>query len=74
VTRVRAWFGRILGAVRKASAVVRRAVTVALLAVAYVAVLPWLSLYLRMRAPRPGGLRDRSDPRVGSLDRLRQRQ
>ena len=47
--------------------------TVALLAVVYALLLPWLTLYLRMRTPRSLGWRERADPDVGALDRLRQR-
>ena len=51
----------------------RRALTVALLAAAYVTLVPPLALARRLRRPPPSGWRDRDDPAVATLDRLRAR-
>jgi len=51
----------------------RRALTVALLAVAYLTLVPPLALLRRLRRAPPSGWHDRDDPTVATLDRLRAR-
>jgi hypothetical protein len=65
---------RLLAAVRRASAAIYRALVLALLAVAYVVVLPWFAAIFRLRARRTlaaPAWRPRDDPGLASVDRLR---
>lgn len=63
---------RFAGGLRRASDGLRRALTIALLALVYVIVLPWFALVRRLRRPAAPGWRVRRDPNVGSLERLRE--
>lgn len=65
-------FARVLARVRRASAAVRRALVLGLLAVIYVLVLPWFALYVRVFRRPASGWQHRHDREVASLPRLRQ--
>jgi len=56
----------------RASARLRQALVLLLLVALYVAVLPWFALARRARRPAPGW-RERNDPRLTDIDRLRSR-
>ena len=62
---------RVLRAVRRASAVVRGVLTVALLAVVYVVVFPWYAGWMRLTKRRPPGWRQPEVAAPGSLESLR---
>jgi 4-amino-4-deoxy-L-arabinose transferase-like glycosyltransferase len=57
----------------RASARLRRALVLVLLVAFYVVVLPWFALARRARRPRAAGWRERNDPRLTELERLRSR-
>jgi hypothetical protein len=62
---------RLIAQLRRASDVLYRALLLLLLTLVYVAVIPWYALALRLRRRPSAVWRPRSDPAVGSLERLR---
>jgi hypothetical protein len=56
---------------RRASGAAQTAVAVALLTLLYVTVIPWIALARRLTGSPELGWRDRNDPDLASLRRLR---
>ena len=62
---------RFVAPLRRASDALYRALVIVLLSLAYVVVIPWYALVLRLRRRRVAGWQVRHDPDVGALERLR---
>ena len=68
---VRTLLLRLLTTIRRASAIVYRALLLVLLSLVYVTVIPLYAVALRIRRRRSPGWLLRDDARLASMDRLR---
>ena len=62
---------RLLEPIRRASDALYRVLLLVLLSLVYVTVIPWYAVALRLRPKRISGWHRRSDPDLGTLERLR---